>query len=116
MGQSTSQGSVHHSAMAPATNPKEVEKGHFVHTLATMLDKSLRSNRFDRLVLVAPPHCLGMLKNELTTELHKHLMATVDKDLTHSDVADLTERLRETVRVPAAEQLAAENAASKHAH
>ena len=116
MGQRMPQGAVHHGALAPSTNPKDVEKGHFVHTLATMLDKGLRSNRFDRLVLVAPPHCLGMLKNEFTTELQKHLMATVDKDLTHCDAADLGDRLGDTVRIPAAERLASENKASKHAH
>jgi len=117
MGQSTSQGSVHHGALAPATSPKDVEKGHFIHALATMLDKGLRSSRFDRLVLVAPPHCLGMLKNELTVELEKHLMATVDKDLTNIDAADLSNRLGDTARIPVAERLASEaKASSRHAH
>ena len=116
LGQSMSQGSVHHGALAPSKSPKEVEKSYFVHSLATMLDKGLRSNRFDRLVLVAPPQCLGMLKNELTPELQKHLMATVDKDLTHSDATDLSERLGEAARIPAAERLANESKASRHAH
>ena len=80
---------------------KEVEKFHFGHTLATMLDQAMRSQRFDRLVLVSPPHFLGMLKKELTPELEKHLMISVDKDLTHIDAAELVERLRDTVRVPA---------------
>lgn len=99
LGQRSSQGaSVHHNALAPASSPKDVEKGHFVHTLVTMLDRAIRSKRFDRWVLVAPPRVLGMLKNELTPELQKHLMATVDKDLTHLDAPGLAERLRETVR------------------
>jgi len=82
-----------------------------------MLDKGLRSSRFDHLVLVAPPHCLGMLKNELTVELEKHLMATVDKDLTNIDAADLSNRLGDTARIPVAERLASEaKASSRHAH
>ncbi len=98
LGQSASQGSVHHNALAPGSTPKEVEKGHFGHELATMLDQAMRSNRFDGLVLVAPPHFLGMLKKELTPELVKHLVVTVDKDLTHVDARALAERLGDVVR------------------
>jgi protein required for attachment to host cells len=100
-GQRSSEGrSVHHNALAPASSPKEVEKGHFGHSLATMLDQAMRSKRFHRWVLVAPPHFLGMLKNELTPELQKHLLATVDKDLTQLELPNLTERLKDTVRIP----------------
>jgi protein required for attachment to host cells len=60
----------------------------------------MRSKRFYRWVLVAPPHFLGMLKNELTPELQKHLLSTVDKDLTNLEVHDVTERLKDTVRIP----------------
>jgi protein required for attachment to host cells len=101
MGQSSSEGgSAHHNALAPASSPKEVEKGHFVHTLATMLDQAMRSRRFHRWVLVAPAHFLGMLKKELTVELQKHLMASIDKDLSHFNPRDLAERLRDAVRIP----------------
>jgi protein required for attachment to host cells len=100
-GQRSSEGrGVHHNALAPASSPKEVQKGHFGHSLATMLDQAMRSRRFDRWVLVAPPHFLGLVKNELTVELEKHLLATVDKDLIHLDVHDLIERLKDTVRIP----------------
>ena len=50
--------------------------------------------------LVAPPHFLGLVKKELTSELAKHLMATVDKDLSDLAVPALTERLRDVVRIP----------------
>ncbi len=90
---------------------KDVDKRHFVHSMVTKLDQAMRSKRFDRWVLVAPPHALGMMKNDLTPELTKHLVTTVDKDLTHVDVAELIDRLGDTVRVPLAEK---ENA--KHAH
>jgi protein required for attachment to host cells len=95
---------VHHNALAPASSPKEVEKGHFVHTLATMLDQALRSRRFHRWVLVAPPHLVGMLRKGATPELEKHLMATVDKDLTHVDARYLAEKLADTVRIPPSQQ------------
>ena len=101
MGRSVAEGgSVHHNALAPASSPKEVEKGHFAHTLATMLDQAMRSRRFHGWVLVAPAHFLGMLKKELTPELEKHLMATVDRDLSHFDAHHLAERLCDVVRIP----------------
>jgi protein required for attachment to host cells len=115
-GQRSSQGpSVHHNALAPSSFPKEVEKGHFVHTLATMLDQAMRSNRFDRWVLVAPPHFIGMLKHELSPMLRKHLLASVDKDLTHIDAQELAERLRDTVRIPPDEKEIVREP-TKHAH
>jgi protein required for attachment to host cells len=115
-GQRSSQGpSVHHNALAPSSSPKEIEKGHFGHSLAKMLDQATRSKRFDRWVLVAPPHFLGMLRNELSPELQKQLMATVDKDLSHLDVHSLTQRLRDTVRIPPDERNSVREA-DKHAH
>jgi protein required for attachment to host cells len=116
MGHSSSEGgSVHHNALAPASSPKDVEKGHFVHTLATMLDQAMRSRRFHRWVLVAPAHFLGMLKKELTVELQKHLLASIDKDLNHLDTRDLAERLRDVVRIPP-DQREALGQTGKHAH
>jgi len=100
-GSRSSQGaSVHHNALAPASSPKEVEKGHFAHTLSKILDQAMRSRRFSHWVLVAPPHFMGLLKKELTPELEKHLMHAVDKDLTNLGTDELSARLLEQVRVP----------------
>jgi protein required for attachment to host cells len=93
-------GSVFHNALAPASLPKDVEKDRFAHTLAVALDAALRAARFHKLVLVAPPHFLGLLRGELTRELEKHLLATVDKDLNDLDMHALSARLRDTVRLP----------------
>jgi protein required for attachment to host cells len=100
-GQRSSQGaSTHHNALAPSSSPKEVEKGHFAHVLATRLDHGMRSQEFRRWVLVAPPQFLGMMKHELTSELEKHLMTTVDKDLSHLDARALAVKLHEAVQIP----------------
>jgi protein required for attachment to host cells len=93
-------GSVHHNALAAGSPPKEVEKERFAHSLAAMLDSGLRQARFDKWVLVAPAHVLGLVKKAISPALDKHLMATVDQDLGHLDIHALTERLREAVRIP----------------
>jgi len=66
-------------------------------------------------VLVAPPHFVGLMKKELTSELTKHLMTTVDKDMTHFTVRELAERLQESVRIPA-EQRDSLREPDKHGH
>jgi protein required for attachment to host cells len=96
--------SVHHNALAPSTSPKDVEKERFAHSLTTTLDRAMREARFQKWVLVAPPHFLGLVKKTLTGELQKHLMATVDKDLNDLGVHALAERLGEVVRMPVNEQ------------
>jgi protein required for attachment to host cells len=98
--------SVHHNALAPSSSPKDVEKEGFAHTLATTLDHALRSARFKEWVLVAPPHFLGLMRKELTSELEKHLLTTVDKDLNDLAVHELSERLHEAVGVPMSDRRA----------
>jgi len=99
--------SVHHNALAPTSSPKDVEKDSFAHTLATTLDHAMRSARFREWVLVAPPHFLGLMRKELTGELEKHLLTTIDKDFSHLAVHALSERLHEAVRVPVNDRRAA---------
>ncbi len=96
--------SVHHNALAPASSPKDVEKTRFAHSLGKTLDEAMRSARFRRWVLVAQPHFVGLMKKELTSELEKHLLATVEKDMNHIDARDLAEALRDTVRIPIDQQ------------
>lgn len=97
-------GSVHHNALAPASSPRDVEKGHFAHSLGDMLDQAMRSARFRRWVLVAPPHFAGVIAKELTPELKKHLLATVEMDLGHLDARELAEKLGHTARIPVDQQ------------
>jgi protein required for attachment to host cells len=101
-GRRSSEGaSVHHNALAPASSPKEVEKHSFAQSLASTLDRGMRARRFLRWVLVAPPHFVGLVKAELTPELEKHLLATVDKDLAGLETSELVARLKDVARLPA---------------
>jgi protein required for attachment to host cells len=107
--------SAHHNALAPRTSPKEVEKEHFAHALVGMLDHGLRSAQFAHWVLVAPPHFIGLMGKELTPQLKKHLLTTVDKDLCHLDARELEERLHDSVRVPTDTRVPVREK-HKHAH
>ncbi len=107
--------SVHHNALAPRSSPKDVEKEHFAHALGTTLDQAMRSGRFRGWVLVAPPHFAGLIHKELTPELKKHLLSTVEKDMSDLPARDLAEALREAVRVPLDQQETV-GPTVKHAH
>jgi protein required for attachment to host cells len=115
-GNRSSQGaSVHHNALAAGSSPKESEKERFARSLAAALEKGLNATRFDKWVLVAPPHFVGMMKKAISAALEKHLLATVEKDLTDLDIHALSERLRDAVRIPPNE-LPAIREPNKHAH
>ena len=49
------------TSMEPHTWPKEASAERFAELLAHYLEEALGTNAFDALVLVAPPHFLGML-------------------------------------------------------
>jgi protein required for attachment to host cells len=72
----------------------------FAELLAHYLEEALGTNAFDALVLVAPPHFLGMLHGTLAKQTAKHLKATINKDLVMFDAAGIRERLIDTAFPP----------------
>jgi protein required for attachment to host cells len=85
------------SAMEPRTTPKEAETERFAGRLADFLETAVANRRFDDLVLVAPPHFLGVLHGALGAQTRKRLRATVDKDLSMLEASDVRQRLLTTV-------------------
>ena len=81
------------SAMEPHTPPKQVEQRHFGQLLADVLHKGLDDHAYQHLVLVAPPHFLGLLRESLTPRVQQVVRSSLDKDYTALDTATLAERL-----------------------
>jgi protein required for attachment to host cells len=77
----------------PDTDPKEVEAQKFARQLAEVLERGLHDHAYDRLFLVAPPHFLGLLRGTVSAQVKKQIEGTIDKDLTHEDLDDLSKRL-----------------------
>jgi protein required for attachment to host cells len=84
-------------AYEPTTYPKEAEAQHFAQLLAGALDEGRVRGAFERLVLVAPPHFLGLLRAELSGPLAKLVVASLDKDYTQEQARALPGRLEEYV-------------------
>ncbi|MES2883736.1 MAG: host attachment protein [Pseudomonadota bacterium] len=71
------------SAMESKSSPKEVEVAHFVHELVEVLHHGHGQQAYERIVLVAPPHFLGLLRKGLNNTVSKLVGASVDKDYLH---------------------------------
>ena len=71
------------SAMESKSSPKEVEVGHFVHELAEVLHHGHGQQAYARIVLVAPPQFLGLLRKGLNDTVSKMIVASLDKDYLH---------------------------------
>jgi protein required for attachment to host cells len=79
----------------PDTEPKAVEAEKFARELASTLERGWLDHAFDKLVIAAPPHFLGLLKGELGKEVAKQVEAYVNKDLTHHELRAVQEHLQQ---------------------
>lgn len=85
---------------APDTDPKTVEAQKFARELATMLQDGLHRHAYDKVVLVAPPQFLGLLRSTVSNEVSKHIETTINKDLTRLELHELQGHLQD--ELPAA--------------
>jgi protein required for attachment to host cells len=88
-----SMGAKSRPGMEPPTSPKEVEAGRFAENLAHVLEEGHGHNAYARVILVAPPHFLGLLRRVISTQVSKRVSASLDKDLTELKEHELPGRL-----------------------
>jgi protein required for attachment to host cells len=88
------------SAMEPPTSPKKVEMKKFARQLAKALEDGLGKNAYERIILVAPPGFLGLLRGELSDRVRSRIAALVEKDYLHLDQRQARERLEEQLQAP----------------
>jgi len=81
--------------MEPPTPRKKVEMEKFARQLAKALDDALVRKAYDRLVLVAPPEFLGILRATLPERVEARVAASVEKDYLHLDPPSVRERLEQ---------------------
>lgn len=81
------------SAMDPKTTAHDAAAERFAKHLAALLDETALRGSYDQLVVAAPPHMLGMLRDEFSAHVSTRLKLSVAKDLTHVAAGDLAEHL-----------------------
>jgi protein required for attachment to host cells len=88
------------SAMDPATDPHEEKASEFARELNRLLDAAAARHAYDLLVLVAPPHFLGLLKSGLLPRAKRRLLRSLASDLTKLSTLELDSHLAELIHFP----------------
>lgn len=87
------------AAMSRSETPHERAVSDFARTLAQKLQHGRTSNRYDRLVLVAPPRFLGLLRSSLDGPTARLVVGSLDKDLAAHKESELLEHLGEVIAI-----------------
>jgi protein required for attachment to host cells len=70
-----------------------LEEERFAATIAERLNRAADENRFEHIVIAAPPKVLGELRREYSKKLQGKILAEIDKDLTHHTFPDIAKVL-----------------------
>jgi protein required for attachment to host cells len=76
-------------AVQPRQDLHQAAKQNFAHEVAALLNEAGQRDEFDTLVLVAPAHVLGDLRQALDEPTRRKVTAQLQKDLTKVPNADL---------------------------
>lgn len=82
-------------AMAVNVSPKEQEQIRFAKSIVDRLEKGRVENAFERLIVVASPEFLGLLRVNFSTSLKSLLSLEIDKDYVSLRAEELRARLPE---------------------
>jgi len=85
-------------AQEPRVDLHRQEKERFARKIADYLASNAQSNRFDELILVAPPQFLGELRDGLDKQTASRVIREVAKDLMKLPAPKLAAQLRSLVR------------------
>ena len=79
-------GAIPHHSTGGERRPKKQEAVVFARRVAGQLEYAQRNREFDRLVVMAPPAFLGLLRKAIPGSVHTRVAAEVSKDLVHETV------------------------------
>ena len=81
-------GSSHHSTGGERT-PRRLEAAAFAARIAEELEQSHRSGHFDRLIIMAGPSFLGLLRKAIPESVRGSVVAEIPKDLIRHSSEDI---------------------------
>jgi len=84
-----------HHTMDPSVDPKERAAARFAREVVEQLKSGLNGRRFEQLTVVASPHFLGLLREQMDDELARTVKHEIIKDLTREDATSLPARVAE---------------------
>jgi len=89
------EGKTHHQHERESVSHQH-EADPFVRQVAHALETARQQNTFERLVLIAGPQVLGLLRGALSKSLTAEIVAEVPKDLVHQSDADVLAHVPES--------------------
>lgn len=81
------------------TSPHDLDASGFARHIAELLEDGRQARRFQRLVLVAEPRFLGLVRGALDPITASLVTSTVGKDLAHVATTDLSGHLKSVLLV-----------------
>jgi protein required for attachment to host cells len=87
------------ASMSRSEGPHDRAVADFARALADKLKHARVENQYERLVLVAPPRFLGLLRSSLDGPTAQLVVGSIDKDLASSKEGELIEHLGEVIAV-----------------
>ncbi|MGR9085812.1 MAG: host attachment protein [Gammaproteobacteria bacterium] len=76
-----------------ATDPKKYEAEIFARRIVQYLEEAHNADRFGRLIIIADPSMLGLLRKELPEQIKKQISFELDKNIASFDAADIRSHL-----------------------
>ncbi|AUG53163.1 host attachment protein [Thalassospira marina] len=83
-------------AMPPSTDPHRHAQDEFVADVVNWLTDKRNHNRFENLVVIAPPRIMGEMRNKMPKPLAETVEGEITKDLTNIPVHELPRHLSGT--------------------
>lgn len=85
------------ASMGKSQGPHERAVARFAKELANKLEHARVTNELTRLVLVAPPRFLGLLRSSIDAPTSRLVVGSIDKDLATSTEAELAKHLSDVI-------------------
>ena len=82
--------------LAPHTGPDK-QADAFAHLIADKLARAAQSGAFERLIIIAAPRMIGLLRAQLEPSVQAMVDAEIDKDLTHMPVEKVEHALKDAM-------------------
>lgn len=92
-GRSFDRGGPGRHAMQPPSYTRESHARRFARRIADRLEDGLRRNRYQRLILIAPPDFLGLLRREIPEDVVSRLNLDLPKDLVREKTPAVLEHI-----------------------
>ncbi len=98
----------HRHAMEPRTDAHDKAERAFCRFVAEIVSRAALERRFQRLILVAPPHMLGDLRKALSPHARNLVSAEFAKNWLRFDDGDIARGLGDALRSPLATGVASD--------